>query len=45
MIDRLQEVLPHLEHLPQETQEEIADYIEALEHEAFARGRMQELSA
>ncbi len=42
MIDRLQEVLPHLEHLPQETREEIADYIEALEHEAFARGRIKD---
>lgn len=30
MIDRLQDALPHLEHLPPEAQEEAATYIEAL---------------
>jgi len=43
MIDRLQEVLPHLQYLPPEAQEEIANHIEALEHKAFAHGRMNEL--
>ncbi len=43
MIDRLQEVLPHLQYLPPETQEEIANYIKFLEQEAFARGRIKEL--
>ena len=43
MIDRLQEVLPHLQYLPPEAQEEIANHIEALEHKAFAHGRMKEL--
>ena len=43
MIDRLQDVLPYLEHLPPEAQEEAATYIEALaealEREAFVLGR------
>ncbi len=43
MIDRLQEVLPHLQYFPPEMQEEIANYIKELEQEAFAHGRMQEL--
>ena len=30
MIDRLHDVLPYLEHLPPEAQEEAATYIEAL---------------
>ncbi len=42
MIDRLQDVLPYLEQLPPEAQEEAATYIEALaealEREAFAPG-------
>ena len=45
MIDRLQEVLPYLEHLPLEAQEEAATYIEslveALESEAFFPGRIR----
>ena len=36
MIDRLNDVLPYLEHLPPEAQEEAASYIEALA-EAFER--------
>ncbi len=36
MIDRLHEVLPYLEHLSPEAQEEAASYIEALA-EAFER--------
>ena len=40
MIDRLQEVLPHLEHLPPEVQEEIANYIETLESEVFTHGNL-----
>lgn len=36
MIDRLHKVLPYLEHLPPEAQEEAASYIEALA-EAFER--------
>jgi hypothetical protein len=43
MLDRLQNVLPHLEHLPPEAQEEAIIYIEALaealEREALVRGR------
>ncbi len=43
MIDRLQDILPYLEHLPPEAQEEAAIFIEALaealEREAFAPGR------
>jgi len=43
MIDRLQNVLPHLEHLPPEAQEEAATYIaaltEALEFESLVLGR------
>lgn len=43
MIDRLQDVLPHLEHLTPEAQEEAATYIEvlaeALEREAFVLDR------
>jgi hypothetical protein len=45
MIDRLQEVLPYLEHLPLEAQEEAALYIEslieALESEVFFPGRIR----
>jgi hypothetical protein len=43
MIDRLQNVLPQLEHLPPEAQEEAATYIaalaEALEFESLASSR------
>jgi len=43
MIDRLQNVLPHLEHLPPEAQEEAATYIaaltEALEFESLVLDR------
>jgi hypothetical protein len=43
MIDRLQNVLPYLEHLPPEAQEEAATYIaaltEALEFESLVPGR------
>ncbi len=42
MIDRLREVLPHLQYLPPEAQEEIVNRIKELEQEAFARGRMNE---
>ncbi len=45
MIDRLHNVLPHLEHLPPEAQEEAATYIEALaealEHEAFVSSNIR----
>ncbi len=45
MIDRLQDILPYLEHLPTEAQEEAANYIEvlteALEREAFVLGRIR----
>ena len=45
MIDRLQDVLPYLEYLPPEAQEEAATYIEslaeALENESLAPGRLQ----
>jgi hypothetical protein len=45
MIDRLHDVLPHLEHLPPEAQEEAATYIEvlaeALERQAFVHGRIR----
>jgi hypothetical protein len=45
VIDRLHDVLPYLEQLPPEAQEEAASYIEALaealEREAFVRGRIQ----
>ena len=45
MIDRLHDVLPYLEHLPPEAQEEAASYIEALaealEREAFMPGRIR----
>ncbi|HCI82074.1 MAG TPA: hypothetical protein DHW02_20565 [Ktedonobacter sp.] len=44
MIDRLQEVLPHLEHLPPEAQEEVANYIEALEQEIFIHGEFRKIS-
>ncbi len=37
MIERLQDILPYLEHLPPEAQEEAATYIEALA-EALERG-------
>ena len=40
MIDRLQEVLPHLQFLPPQAQEEIANYIKELEQEALAHGHM-----
>ena len=45
MINRLQDVLPYLEQLPPEAQEEAATYIEslaeALEHESLLLGRIQ----
>jgi hypothetical protein len=45
VIDRLHDVLPYLEQLPPEAQEEAASYIEvlaeALGREAFVRGRIQ----
>lgn len=45
MIDRLHDVLPYLEQLPPEIQEEAATYIEALaealEREAFVLGRIR----
>ena len=45
MIDRLQDVLPYLEQLPPEAQEEAAIYIESLaeafKHESFAPGSTQ----
>lgn len=44
MIDRLEDLLPYLEHLPPEAQEEAATYItaliEALEHESLALGHI-----
>ncbi|GAC1568040.1 MAG: hypothetical protein NVS3B14_15960 [Ktedonobacteraceae bacterium] len=47
MIDRLHDVLPYLEHLPPEPQEEAANYIEALaealEREDFVLGSIQPL--
>ena len=43
MIDRLQEVLLHLQYFPPEMQEEIASYIKELEQVAFAHGRMKDL--
>lgn len=43
MIDRLQEVLPHLQYFPPEMQEEIASYIKELEQVAYAHGRMKKL--
>ena len=47
MIDRLQDILPFLEHLPLEAQEEAAIYIEALaetlEHEAFVLDRTRSM--
>jgi len=43
MIDRLQEVLPHLQYLPPEAQEEIANHIEELEQEAFAHGCVEDV--
>lgn len=46
MIDRFNDILPYLEQLPQESQEEIMAYIEvlidALEREAIAHGRLRE---
>jgi hypothetical protein len=49
MIDRLHDLLPFLEQLPPEAQEEAATYIEALaetfEHEAFALDRSRSLSS
>jgi len=45
MIDRLQDVLPYLEQLPPEGQEEAATYLESLaeafKHENLASGRIQ----
>jgi hypothetical protein len=45
MIDRLHDVLPYLEHLPPEAQEEAATYIEVLAEvlgrEALVLGRIQ----
>ena len=38
MIDRLHDILPYLEHLPPEAQEEAADYIEALAETLERRG-------
>lgn len=47
MIDRLHDILPYLEHLPPEAQEEAATYIEALaealERNAFLLGRSRRL--
>jgi hypothetical protein len=49
MIDRLQDILPSLEHLPPEAQEEAATYIEALmealEHEASLPDRIHAVSS
>lgn len=49
MIDRFNDMLPHLERLPKETQEEILSYIEvlldALEHDLIAHGRVQQATA
>lgn len=46
MIDRLNDILPHLERLPEESQEEILTYVailvEALERDAIAHGRMRQ---
>lgn len=45
MIDRFNDILPHLERLPKETQEEILSYIEvlldALEYDNVAQGHLQ----
>ena len=45
MIDRLQDILPYLEQLPPEAQEEAATYIESLteafKHKDLASGRIQ----
>lgn len=45
MIDRLQDVLPYLEQLPPEAQEEAATYIEALaealEREVYSSGSVR----
>ncbi len=38
MIDRLHDILPYLEHLPPEAQEEAANYIEALAETLERRG-------
>ena len=43
MIDRLQEVLPHLQYLPSKAQEESANHIKELEQEALAHGHMKEM--
>ncbi len=40
IIDRLQEVLSHLQYLPPDMQEEVANYIQDVKQEALARGRM-----
>ncbi len=40
IIDRLQDAWPHLQHLPPDMQEEIANYIQDVEQEALARGRI-----
>lgn len=46
MIDRFNDILPHLERLPAESQEEVMAYIEvlieALERDAVARGHMRQ---
>lgn len=46
MIDRLQDMLPHIEQLPLETQEEVMAYLEvlldALECDAVTHGYMQQ---
>jgi hypothetical protein len=38
MIDRLHDILPYLEHLPPEAQEEAANYLEALAETLERRG-------
>ncbi|MGH2507852.1 MAG: hypothetical protein ACRDHZ_10695 [Ktedonobacteraceae bacterium] len=49
MIDRFNDMLPHLERLPKETQDEIMSYIEvlldALEHNTIAHDRVQQATA
>lgn len=48
MIDKLNEMLPHLEQLPEETQEVVATYIEVLietlERNARVHGSIQQMS-
>ena len=47
MLDRLNDILPHLEHLPEESQEEALTYlailVEALERDAIAHGRIRQI--